>query len=218
MMAKVTMIFKILHNLTPPYLKKLVPDQGKASYATRHEGDFKLPLIRKNYFLKSFLPSGIRLWNKLEKSIKSITDLESFKRSVKKVFIPNKLYKPYLWGFTPEYINLSRIRMGLSGLNSHRKRYHFITESRCPKCNSKNEDTTHFLLECPAYTAERAEMLAGLMSVLPGKLQQPLTVSRQARINLTNMIVLGTGKEDIDLKIFAYAGKFISETKRFNWP
>ncbi len=84
MAAKVIILYKILNDLTPSYLKKLLPDRSKSKYTTRRTEDIKLPLIKKNYFLKSFLPSGIRLWNRLQKSVKSATELETFKNLVKK--------------------------------------------------------------------------------------------------------------------------------------
>ena len=58
----------------------------------------------------------------------------SFKKAIKQIYMPNSLYKPHLWGYTKEMINLSLMRMGLSGLNAHRKRYHFIDNSTCLKC------------------------------------------------------------------------------------
>ncbi len=40
--------------------------------------------------------------------------------------------------------------MGLSSLNVHRFKYNFISNSRCLLCQHRSEDTTHFLLHCPA--------------------------------------------------------------------
>ena len=62
--------------------------------------------------------------------------------------MPNSLYKPHLWGYTKEMINLSWMRMGLSGLNAHQKHYHFIDNSTCLKCHAKKEDPMHYLLQC----------------------------------------------------------------------
>ena len=126
-----------------------------------------LPKIKKNYFLKSFIPSSIRIWNKISNQVGNIVDLDDFKGSIKRMFTQEIAYKPYLMGNSEEYINLSHMRMGLSGLNSHRHRYHFIDHRTCPHCLARNEDSMHFLLNCPAYAAPRAEMAAGLSLLLP---------------------------------------------------
>ena len=112
-------------------MKTILPETRLAQYETRNAGNLRLPKIKKNYLLKSFLPSTVKNWNSLGKGIKEIKDLEAFKQSIHPLYLGGTCYKPYLFGYTKEYINLSRIRMGLSGLNAHRKHYHFINFSTC---------------------------------------------------------------------------------------
>ena len=116
-------------------------------YETHNAQNLILPRTNKNYYLKSFIPSSIRLWNKLDPVMRQLTELENFKNALSLIYISNVLYKPYLWGFDKEFIQLSRLRMGLSGLNCHRKKYHFINSGECPKCNFKKEDTIPFLFQ-----------------------------------------------------------------------
>ena len=57
--------------------------------------------------------------------------------------------------------------MGVSGLNEHLKHYHFIDNSTCLKCQAKIEDPIHYLLQCPAYAAQSAELIASLLQLVP---------------------------------------------------
>ena len=46
----------------------------------------------------------------------------------------------------------------------------------CPTCHTKKEDNAHFLLKCPAYAAQRTEMVAHLSQLMPqiqDKFQNP---------------------------------------------
>ncbi len=36
------------------------------------------------------------------------------------------------------------MRMGLSGLNTHRRKYNFINDNTCALCNTKAENTYHY--------------------------------------------------------------------------
>ena len=57
-------------------------------------------------------------------------------------------YKPYLSNSSNGHIYFSRIRMGHSGLNTYRKKYHFIDHNTCPSCHSRSENEVHLLLKC----------------------------------------------------------------------
>ena len=51
------------------------------------------------------------------------------------------------------------MRMGLSGLNSHRKKYNVISSSACDTCGFNSETIIHYLLDCPTYRAARNTLL-----------------------------------------------------------
>jgi len=213
--SKVILIYKMIYNLTPKYLKSLLPQEEPTRYHTRNSGNIRLPKISKNYFLKSFIPSSIRLWNSLENSLRNITDIDEFKKAVKKLYISDTVYKPYLWGYTKEFINLSRMRMGLSGLNAHRKQYNFINFSTCPKCQARKEDVVHYLLQCHAYAAQRTEMVADLSLLVPNVLPLFQNASRGSHSELANIMLKGIQDEKLDIKIFVIVSKFIKATERF---
>ena len=129
-----------------------------------------------------------------------------------------KLYKPYLTGQSEGHVHLARIRMGLSGLNAHRKKYNFIDHSICPNCYSNHENEIHFFLHCANYAAERMVMMTQLQTLLPNINPQfwvPTTKKQQKDIVI--LITKGCGNEDVDIKIFNAAAIFIQETSRFEW-
>jgi len=107
------------------------------------------------------------------------------------------------------------MRMGLSGLNAHRKRYHFIENSNCPNCRSRVEDPVHFLLECPAYAAHRVDMMADLQNIIPNQrdLLRALA-SKTKRKELNKILLTGTMIEIIDIKIFETVSVYVQSTQR----
>ena len=168
---------------------------------TRQRNNIQLPIIRKNYFLKSFIPSSIRLWNDLSDSLRKTDDIDTYRNMLKKTYTPDLLYKPYLYGHTKEFIHLSRLRMGLSGLNAHRKQYHFINVGTCPNCQYRNKNTIHYLFQ----------NLSGFMPQIQQQLQSLQTVPR--RKLLSNKLLFGTQNKKGDIKMFTYVANFIKESK-----
>ena len=83
--AKIVLFFKIKNNITPDYLKRLLPDEvGKnIDYNLSNSQDIQLRKISKNYFLKSYIPTTIRLWNGLTENIWSIAEADTFKTNLK---------------------------------------------------------------------------------------------------------------------------------------
>ena len=120
--AKLVLFYKIRHNIAPRYLRDLIPDAGQQTdYNLRNQHDVRLPRLLKNYFLKSYIPSSIKLWNGMAVDMREIAEVETFKLELAWIYSKLECYKPYLQGITLGHINLSRIRMGLSGLNAQRK-------------------------------------------------------------------------------------------------
>mgnify|MGYP001545131586 FL=1 len=105
--------------------------------------------------------------------------------------------------------------MGLSGLNAYRRQYHFIDFSTCPKCQFKIEDPLHFILDCPSYAAQRAEMLEHLSSMFPNIILDSHSRLRKIRKQVLDILLFGTSVEENDKKIFNYVSLYIKETKRF---
>ena len=205
-----------MNKLTPNYLRELIPFEREVAHDIRNSDRITYPNVHKNYFFQSFIPSTIRLWNNLDQQIKSSPSIDSFKSNTKKIICPNRLYKPHLTGHSRGFIQLSRLRLGLSGLNSHRKSYHFINYSTCPTCNFRIEDNPHYLLKCPTYAAARAEMIIKVSELVPAALRWYNNLTKANTNLLVNLLINGTQNiPAIDNHIFNYVSDFIIKTRRF---
>ena len=216
--AKLILLYKIIRNISPSYMHSLIPQEvgHDIGYNLRNSNNLRLPKISKNYFLKSFIPSAIRLWNELSDNIRDAPNIESFKRNLNLLHTKCECYKPYLTGITDGHIHLSRIRMKLSGLNFHRMKYHFINFSTCPNCNSHKEDEEHYFLSCNALAAFRDEMITKLYPLLPQHHDNLNNIELKAnKKTILKILIYGTKNEDIDNSLFRIVAEYIDNTSRF---
>jgi len=215
---KLCLFFKICNNLTPGYLRQLVPRQRVNDHRLRSTSNAILPtpFSRLSSTRNAFVHSTVKLWNALPLDIRSLDSLNTFKLKVK-----SRLYRQYSVHFIPRLYSFSplgrapvyhcRLRLGLSALNFHRFTYNFIDDKSCPRCNHVSEDTNHFLFHCPAYSVQRAALLRDLSTYLPNNI-------------MTNLRILGSyllyGSPDTDLQtnlsIFACVYTFLDATGRFS--
>ena len=148
--------------------------------------------------------------------MKDIATLATFKDHLDKRYTNTDLYKPYLSGKTSGHVYLARIRMKLSGLNFHRKKYHFINHSVCPNCNSPIENEEHFFLHCANYAAERMEMMEQLRILLPHYDNNFWNLTtKKNRSEILNIIINGCRIIDLDENIFNITSKYVQDTERF---
>ena len=80
------MVFKALHNLTPPYIYDLISPSLNDNYSLRSysKGNLKLYTIPKtNYFKRTFSYTSINVWNTIPPSIKASNNIDTFKRRLK---------------------------------------------------------------------------------------------------------------------------------------
>ena len=218
--AKLTLFFKMKKNLAPNYLQQLIPEEvgQQSQYNLRNSTSIQLPKASTNYFLKSFIPSTIRMWNELPENIRLKNDLEDFKKELLQIYKPPEISKAHLMSARDGHIQLLRIKLGLSGLNFHRRKFHFIQHSNCPYCGSNKEDPIHFFFICTEYAAPREVMVNGLMQALPNHGHQIATIGeRKTQRKLIKLIIFGTGNFDTDTKLFKVVATFIESTKRFSF-
>ena len=218
--AKLTLFFKMKKNIAPNYLSELIPEEvgQQSQYNLRNSTSIKLPKTSTNYFLKSFIPSTIRLWNELPENIRLKNEFDDFKKELQQIYKPPKVSKAHLISAKDGHIQLLRIKLGLSGLNFHRRKFHFIQHSNCPYCGNKREDPIHFFFNCTEYAAPRAVMANGLMRALPNHTHLIATIDeRKSQRKLIKLIVFGTDNFDADIKLFKIIATFIDSTKRFTY-
>ena len=86
---KLTFYFKIINNLTPNYLKELLPSQvfERTHYFLRSYPDFTLFPVRTERFKKSFFPSSTMLWNDIDTSVRNLDSVILFKKVLCFVFL-----------------------------------------------------------------------------------------------------------------------------------
>ena len=159
---RILQMHKILNNNTPPYLKACLPRTRRPFLdAVFHE-----VRCRKQKYFNSFFPNSIKSWNMC------ITNFEHFPSyaELKRFLLP--LMRPFpksVFGLHDPFgvRILFQLRLGLSSLRSHKKRYNFSdTPSEVCLCNNGPESTAHFLLLCPFYATQRIIMLNNVENIL----------------------------------------------------
>ena len=219
--SKLLLVFKMKNSLTPKYLSNLLPSEsgiGK-SIQTRQANTIKMPASNnKTYFLKSFLPSSIQLWNNLPRKLITLNELDKFKNELAKIYKPPTIQKAILSSGTEGHINLLRLRLGLSGLNSHRKHYHFINHSTCSYCQATKEDPIHYLTSCTGHAAHRGDMIAQLRLLLPQcNLLFTNLNTKKLQKELCQFMLHGKGVHETDVEVFNIVAVFIDKTQRFKY-
>ena len=158
----------------------------------------------------SFFPDAIANWNNIMQHFTKMPSLTNLKTHLNVLFRP---MKKCIFGIhDPLGIRyIFQLRVGLSPLNSHKKRHGFVdTPSDCCSCGRDTEDTNHYVFNCPLHTLYRASLAATVVGKLSLKnlnhLSNSIDVYLYGHSNLT----------DEENKIILKATiKFIKDTKRF---
>ena len=155
--------YKIHNNLTQGYLRENLPPVNSPLYGVRH------PYIHRDVFCNSsrhqnsFFPNTIKLWNNLGKEFQVCKSIETLKKYI------TSMIKPPLKSSFHTHIPhgtscIFQLRVGLSPLNSHKKRQ--LPGSVKLVIVKQVENTEHFLLKCPLYLVQRTKMTVSIMPIL----------------------------------------------------
>ena len=154
---KLTLYHKLRHDArTPGYITNTLPrtrydDTGRTlKNSTLHT----LPQNRITSFQRSFVPSTIRLWNNLPENIRILTQHSQFKRAVFKQMGPSRPPKYYELGTKIGNILHTKLRLGISDLNSHLFQIQKSDTTAC-RCGHTQENVQHFIFQCPNYREKR---------------------------------------------------------------
>ena len=162
---RLTMFFKIMHNLTPDYLKEPLPFQ-QGRYRLRADCIINVIACRNDKYRNSFFPNTISLWNKLDLNIKRSKNISIFKSSILKIIRPIKK-KTFNVHDSNRLKWIFQLRVGLSPLKHHKKRHNFSdTPNDACLCSNVPESTDHFLLKCPLQANARIILLNTIRTIL----------------------------------------------------
>ena len=132
-------------------------------YNLRTQSNLLIPRMKLQSAKKSFIPYATSLWNNLPLSTSQTQSWNIFKNKIiPKTTISN--YNRLCSGYYGRL--LTRLRLGLSGLNAHRFKYNLHTTPICPLCHLVPEDNYHFFINCPTHTLARLHFFNLLSSEL----------------------------------------------------
>ena len=204
--TKLIFMYKIINNLTPDYLRNLIPNIPTAdtpiNYNTRRRFDLPHFRARTDLFDKSFFPSATRLWNLLPLNIRNAPTLSQFKSKLSSS--PHRLVKhSSLVNVGNRYLSIlhARLRMGRSQLNEHLHKIGIKDSPMC-SCGQGVEDVWHYFFACPSYVIYRNHLHA--------------VISTFAPFNI-HTVLYGCGKCNLESNtmIFMAVQEFIKESGRF---
>jgi hypothetical protein len=156
-----------------------------------------------NTYANSFFPSTIKLWNNLDRRLKSLPSIEAFKACHKRL-LPKK--NPlYFYGGRLEAAIHARMRIGNSLLKADlNKGLHVIDSPLCPCGEGVEEDAVHFFFDCQLFNACRQTLHTNLL---------PFIFNKDDHQSL----LFGIPNQDhlVNIHIFEAVHQFIRDSKRF---
>ena len=199
--AMIVMFFKMKADLTPLYLSQLLPVQANdTSYLLRNTCNIRTPFTRLETFRRSFIPSAVRLWNRLDKNVREESTINGFKFAIRSE--NPEVNVLYFYGQRWAAVHHARIRMGCSKLKYHLcYNLHVIDDASCP-CGAVYETPYHFFFECSNYNDLRIELRRKI----------------EEHTDYTLSIILHGDKQlsaEINMMIFDAVHNYITDSKRF---
>jgi hypothetical protein len=215
---RLNLMYKIQNGLSPQYLIGACPvlTRERTNYDLRTGMNITNPLLRTTTYQKSFFPQTISDWYSLKLSIRNSPSISSFKDTLRKS-TGKKSNSLFQYGNTTAAINHTRMRLGLSGLSSHRCNYKHIPYPKCMTCNAPNEDPQHYFLLCPTYSGPRPNFLLKTCDIMFNNNVEIDFTRRLFREFFINAILRGSNQFEpaTNLEIFKLTQEFIKESHRF---
>ena len=159
---KLCQLYKMINDLTPPYLQQLIPQrvQEQTRYPLRNVTNFVIPAVRTTYHFNSFLPSTLRHWNLLGQDVRESPSLQTFKYKFNSQYRTPPIYFDTIQTSRKGQILHARLRLECSSLNHHLFKKNLVESPLC-SCGA-SETTFHFLLSCVRYNDLRQQYFSGL--------------------------------------------------------
>ena len=201
------MMNTMVNNLAPSFLCRLTPPSISilSDYPLRNRGDLVITFCRLSLTTESFVPSTIRLWNKLDPAIRNIPTISKFKKTLQKQNLKHSSFQFHSYGPKKLNIILTQMRCGATFLNYDLSRVGIIQDPSC-RCGDQQETIFHFFFECPQYAIIRRTLFENLMFLSP-------QIPRNLSLFLTGDKYLS---EIDNLKVLDHVFEFILHSKRFH--
>ena len=212
------MMYKIQNGFAPQYLCNICPpNTGQTTgYNLRNSDNIISVYCKYKPFSRSFFPYTIKQWNGLLESVRLVTTINIFKKKLTEHMLSkqNKLFSHF---HSHASVNHTRLRLGLSGLNSHRAHFNFIENGTCPKCGHETEDVHHFFFVCNRYAALREELLESVLHIVGPEHYVFNFHGRNNIVRSSKFMLNGdlSSSFENNVAIFKAIHKFILSTKRF---
>ena len=202
---KLVILYKIINKIYPDYLYRSLNINTNTHYNLRQPLHIRPRKTRLNNSHNSFFPSTIRQWNLLPQNIKDSHSVNTFKALVR----GTNNFNPYhRLSSGKSGIWLTRLRLGLSALNSHRFKYNFIDSPLCPNCLNGNETLTHYFFDCPTHRIARTKLFQ--------RLSGELGINVQDRASLLNILLEGETIMKQNLKVLlSITLEYLTNSNRF---
>ena len=163
---RLTLLYKIINNLTPVHTKDPIPPLQQPHYSLRNQDVVGQIMARTEKFKSSFYPHCLSEWNELHPEIRLAPSVAVFKKKL--LSIPRPPARSIFGIHDPIGLSyLTQLRVGLSKLNFHKFKNNFkdTINPMCPT-NDGIEDTEHFLWLCPSLAVPRRDLLAGVSALI----------------------------------------------------
>ena len=155
--SQIALLYKMVNHMVPQYLSLLVSRPGQQQYNLRNSLNIPEIFGTNEMYRQSFLPSAVKVWNKLSLDIRQSTSVNSLKNKLNSTKCPKKPPVYYNLGSRQGQIYHARLRMQSSDLNYHKVKRH-ISENMTCACGAIREDPKHYLLFCPKYQNDRSKL------------------------------------------------------------
>jgi hypothetical protein len=203
---QLTLYYGLIEGPCPNHILPHIPQRVSTytEYNLRNRDNIRTPSVRLQSRIDSFFPKTSREWNALSIETKASLTKASFKKCISS----NKIKNPYTrlhHGKTG--IWLSRIRMGLSGLNEHRFTYNMIESPICSLCHNGNESTLHYLWHCNTHAHARQNMV--------DRLKTEAELDQVDNNNIISIVINGKIDKTKHKIVYDIATEFLQTTNRF---
>ena len=153
-------------NYTPAYLKSPIPLPRTHLFGVRFEKVIPLINCKTNRYRSSCYPDSIIRWNGIGSELRNLAPLSLFKVNIFKLVRPNKriifgLHNPI------GVKRLFQLRVGLSPLKFHKKKYNFLdTPSDACDCSGLPETLNHYFFHCSNHVDPRKFLMDSITPIL----------------------------------------------------